>query len=233
MTTKFQTIHRHQQEILKLLTTTTGLAFSQFSIPFVDSEQLAYHLKQLIEKKYIEKKDDLYQLTYLGKDYTNLTEDDIKTLEKQPKVGVLLRIIRINSETQLVEELVCKRLRQPYYEKVGRLTGKIRFGESAHETARRELKEETGLEAGFVELEGVHRKVRISKEGETVQDVIFFQFLVKELSGELVTSIGIQENFWLAQGDTNHDFYDDYTPNFNPEFSTVTFYESREVKSGF
>jgi hypothetical protein len=67
MTTKFQTIHRHQQEILKLLTTTTGLAFSQFSVPFVDSEQLAYHLKQLVEKKYIEKKMIITNLLTLEK----------------------------------------------------------------------------------------------------------------------------------------------------------------------
>jgi ADP-ribose pyrophosphatase YjhB (NUDIX family) len=146
---------------------------------------------------------------------------------------VLLRIVRTNPDTRLEEELVCKRLRQPYYGKVGRLTGKMRFGESAHDTARRELKEETGLEADYVELEGVHRKVRVSKESETVQDVIFFQFLIKELSGELIASIGIQENFWLTQGNMDYDFYDDYTPNFNPEFTQVQFYESREVESGF
>ncbi|MCB9790464.1 NUDIX hydrolase [Candidatus Nomurabacteria bacterium] len=132
-------------------------------------------------------------------------------IEKQPKTSVIVRAVRRNSETGELEHLVCRRLRQPYFGKVGRITGKVRFGETFEEAAARELVEETGLEAGKLTLEEIYRKMRKREDGVFVQDVIFYIFFASELQGELIKKTDTQENLWGTKESIlkNCDIYDD------------------------
>lgn len=204
-------IHYYQKEILKRLTMTPKLRFNELLIEGLESEHMNYHLKKLLDSGLVIKQDNIYQLTDNGKDYTNLLDDNVKIIEKQPKTSIIIKGIRKNDRTGEIEHLMKKRLRQPYYGKVGRITGKVRFGETFKEAAARELYEETGLTAKIYHLEEIYRKMRKREDGTFIQDVIFYIFMVQEFEGNLIEKTEIQENFWASTKDLKDrdDTYDD------------------------
>lgn len=206
-------IHHLQTALVRKLTTSPkGARFNELLLENLVSEHMNYHLKQLMRLGYIEKKGERYILTDTGKDYVNLTDDEVSELEKQPKTSVILWGVRENDQGQ-TELLVCRRLRHPYYGKVGRLTGKVRYGERLEEAAVRELYEETGLTAKKLTLQRIYHKVRSRADGNTVQDVIFYIFLLEEMSGTFITKTAHQENFWITEADftqKKYDFFDDF-----------------------
>ena len=112
-------------------------------------------------------------------------------IEKQPKVGVML--IAIKNKKLLIQ----KRLKEPYYGYLGFLTGKVRFGETIIQTAERELKEESGLSAKFKLRYILHEHV-YSKEGDLLEDKIFFVTGAENIKGTLInTKDG--ENSWMDE----------------------------------
>ena len=112
-------LHYYQKELLKKLALSKKpLKFNELLLKGIESEHMNYHLKKLISYKQIKKIKGLYQLTDMGKDYVDLLGDDIKTEEKQPKTSVIIKAIRTNNKGEK-EMLVCKRLRHPYFGKVG------------------------------------------------------------------------------------------------------------------
>lgn len=203
-------IHYYQKELIRKLTISEKpLRFNELLLDGLESEHMNYHLKSLINLNLVEKDKNRYRLTNSGKDYSNLLDDDIKAEEKQPKTSVILTIVReCNNEQQ---QLLCKRLRHPYYGKVGRLTGKVRFGESIVDAAKRELYEETGLTSQNISLMGIYRKIRKEKS-DTIQDVFFYIFKIVELKGNLISKTNFQENFWINKEECNKrdDLYDDF-----------------------
>jgi ADP-ribose pyrophosphatase YjhB (NUDIX family) len=172
---------------------------------------LTSYLKKLLELGLVIKSQDKYSLTDAGKDYSNLLDDELQ-VEKQPKSSVIVRAVR-RSPTGHYEHLLSRRLRQPYYGKVGRLTGKIKFGESFAQAAARELFEETGLVAKQLYLEEIYRKMRKNPHGEWVQDVVFYIFLATHLTGTLISQTEFQENFWITKSELSSrsdlDTFDD------------------------
>ncbi len=207
-------LHRYQRELIKKLILARKCKFNELIIDGLESEHMNYHLKQLIDLGFVEKSGDKYTLTDSGKDYSNLMDDDVKIIEKQPKTSIIVRAVRKNSSTGEVEHLVNRRLREPYYGKVGRLGGKVRFGEAIEEAAARELFEETGLTAEMLTLEQIYRKMRHRKDGTFVQDVFFYIVFAKNLRGKMIERTEYQENFWIsenaAQKDKSVDLYDDF-----------------------
>ncbi|MBD3329001.1 NUDIX domain-containing protein [Candidatus Dojkabacteria bacterium] len=120
-------------------------------------------------------------------------------LELQPKVSVVCFAERQNSQTGEREILLSKRLKHPNYGKVVGVGGKVRFGETFEEAARRELHEETGL-TGTFEMTGILRKIGHQKNEcsgqEIVLDILFILFHVTHTSGELIEKINDQQNIW-------------------------------------
>jgi len=93
--------------------------------------------------------------------------------------------------------LIQKRLKEPYYGYLGFLTGKVRFGETIIQTAERELKEESGLSAKFKLRYILHEHV-YSKEGDLLEDKIFFVTGAENIKGTLInTKDG--ENSWMDE----------------------------------
>lgn len=110
----------------------------------IPSNKLSFHIEQLIESNLIQKTEGEYSLTAEGKEYANRMNTETKKITRQAKNGVMLICTREkNGETEI---LIYTRKKQPFYNKQGFPTGKIHRGERAHDTAQRELKEETNLE---------------------------------------------------------------------------------------
>ncbi len=230
-------LHYYQQALIKKLTLCgQGQRFNCLLIDGLESEHMNYHLKKLLNLGLIEKKEELYRLTDQGKDFANLLDDSLSTTEKQPKTSIIIRGVRKNSKGE-VEELFNRRLRQPYYGKVGRLTGKVHFGETLKKAAARELYEETGLKAKSFVLEEVYRKMRKRDDGIFVQDVIFFIFFVTRFSGKLIAKTTFQENFWVPQKELRnkkkYDLYDDFRFDFSPTPKPLTIRENLGIAEGF
>jgi ADP-ribose pyrophosphatase YjhB (NUDIX family) len=232
----FTPLHPIQTEVVKrLITCPTGKRFNELIPDDLASEHMNYHLKQLIRFGYVSKIDSCYMLTDHGKDYTNLTDDEIKSLEKQPKTSVILSITR--SKNNDIEVLVNRRLRQPYYGKVGRLTGKVQFGERLEQAAIRELYEETGLTCTMPRLVKIYHKLR-RRTGEVVQDVIFYIFSIHDPQGNLITKTKYQENFWITRQDFEQkrfDFFDDFLfeDHHSPSHDSIVFTEHDGEVEGY
>ncbi|PIY18249.1 hypothetical protein COZ14_00700, partial [Candidatus Dojkabacteria bacterium CG_4_10_14_3_um_filter_Dojkabacteria_WS6_41_9] len=188
------------------------LRFKDLLIDGLESEHMNYHLQKLIDLGLVLKSDRGYSLTDQGKDYTNLMDDAISEVEKQPKTSVIVVVGRKNKETEKDEFLMNRRLRQPYFGKVATITGKVRFGETLEEAVLRELFEESRLTAKTVKLVGIYHKLRV-RETETVQDVLFYRHFVTDVSGEFIDRIPFQENFWAPREDIlqRNDLYDNFT----------------------
>ena len=113
----------------------------------LSSDHFNFHIQKLVELKLVEKVSrGSYALTPRGKEHANKLDTDNNTIERQPKVAVILAVERKNSKGQK-EYLFQERLKHPYFGFWGFATGKIRWGETIVQTAERELMEETGLTA--------------------------------------------------------------------------------------
>lgn len=224
-------LHEYQKQILARLTGSISLRFNELILEGLESEHMNYHLKKLIEVELVQKEDDQYTLTEKGKDHVNMMNDEIEIIEKQPKSSVLLRAVK-KDENGNILHLLNKKFRHPYFGKIGRVTGKIQFGETFEEAALRELYEETGLVAKSVTLEQVYHKLRVNEKGETVQDNIFYVMFLKDFTGEFLRKTKYQENFWLptsAKDDPQFDFFDDIDLEERFEPKTFSFIEEKKA----
>jgi len=182
--------------ILRELLFNPSSRFSDLNIQGLSNDHFAYHVKVLIEGGYAKKENSRYSLTNKGKEFANRMDTENTEIEKQPKIAVIIVVTKnINGKKHL---LVQERTKEPYFGYYGFMTGKIRFGEKVSETARRELKEESGLEGGDITIKRiVHDHVVLEDSGDLVEDKMFYVILIKNPKGELVdTRDG--KNKWIT-----------------------------------
>jgi ADP-ribose pyrophosphatase YjhB (NUDIX family) len=159
----------------------------------LSSDHFNFYLKQLLDEGFIEKSSGAYALTFKGKEFANRFDTDARTVERQPKVAVCLTIVDSNGK-----HLVQQRLKQPFYGYWGRPTGKIRWGETILEAARRELYEETGLRADL-QFDSVYHKMDYDKTaGSLLEDKIFFMVRGDNPTGTLIESFEGGRNAWMT-----------------------------------
>jgi len=165
----------------------------------LDSDHFKFHIKRLLELGYVAKVKSGYTLTVIGKEYANKLDTDSNTMERQTKTAALLIIVRERGGA--TEILVQERLKQPFYGFWGRPTGKIRWGETIIDGARRELIEETGLTADC-EIKGIYHKIdKQIESGDLLEDKIFYAVLCTNTHGELIKEFEGGRNAWMTAED--------------------------------
>jgi ADP-ribose pyrophosphatase YjhB (NUDIX family)/predicted transcriptional regulator len=189
--------HVAQAAILRHLLFVPGAAFAALQKQTnLSSDHFNFHIKKLIETGYIEKNEELYQLTRSGKEYANRMDTDDNTIEKQPKLSVAVIV-----ENDRGEQLAQQRLKQPYFGYWGRLTGKVRWGETTLEAAARELMEEAGITADL-EVRGLYHKMDFEKEsGDMLEDKYFIVVFGKNPQGHLIEDFEGGKNAWMSDDD--------------------------------
>lgn len=190
-------LHQIQMLILRELLFNPNAKFSHLNIQGLTNDHFSYHINVLLEQGLVIKKGLKYSLTIKGKEFANQMDTDDSVLEKQPKVAVML--IVIDSVDGIKKYLVQTRTKEPYFGYQGFLTGKIRFGEKILETAKRELKEETGLECEEFEIKNIlHNHVRMEETGELLEDKMFYVVVAHNPTGQLIdTRSGL--NKWVTK----------------------------------
>ena len=192
-------IHEAQTSILRELLFLPAAGFAELQKPTgLSSDHFTFHINRLIELKLVERVGrGQYCLTPRGKEYANRLDTDNNTVERQPKSAVLLAIERTHDNH--TEYLFQERLKQPYFGYWGLPSGKIRWGETILETASRELKEETGLEAD-PEICGVYHELVFKTEtGEQLEDKIFFIVRCTKVRGPLLERFEGGRNAWMTE----------------------------------
>ncbi len=192
-------VHPIQASILRVLMFKPEARFSDLNTEAISSDHFTFHVKKLLELELIEKTDGgLYRLTRPGKEFTNRFDTDVKqiVLERQAKIGV--SVICTRERNGNAEYLIQQRLKQPYYGFYGFVTGKVRWGENVHETATRELKEETGLSATLKPV-GIEHKMDYSEEGDLLEDKYFFIFKGTSVKDELTERFEGGRNTWFSR----------------------------------
>jgi len=160
------------------------------------SDHFNFHIKKLLESGYVEKTADAYTLTRKGKEYANRMDTDDNTIEKQPKLSVAVIV-----ENEEGKQLAQQRLKQPYFGYWGRLTGKVRWGETTLEAAARELMEEAGITADL-EVRGLYHKMDFEKEsGDMLEDKYFIVVFGKNPQGDLIEDFEGGKNQWMSDED--------------------------------
>lgn len=192
-------VHDAQTVILRELLFHPSVSFAKLQkMTGMQSDHFNFHLKKLIELKMVEKiSRGTYTLTPKGKEYANKLDTDNNTVERQPKVAVIL-VIERNLKGKK-EYLFQERLKQPYYGFWGCPTGKIRWGETITEGAGRELMEETGLMADRATAGVYHELVYSQETGEQLEDKLFFVVHCTNIKGKLVEEFEGGRNKWMTR----------------------------------
>ena len=193
-------IHAIQGNILKLLLLRETARFSELNAKKIGTDQLTFHIKQLLESGIVEKTSDgSYRLTTQGKEYANRFDVDsgpVK-MERQAKLAVLVIATRRNGKQR--EYLMQTRRKQPFFGFRGFITGKIKWGESVADAAARELLEETGLH-GTLENKAIqHELIYLKDSNELVEDKYFYIFRVQEPEGKLADDFESGTNEWISE----------------------------------
>ena len=193
-------IHQAQTSILRELLFKKDASFSELQkMTGLESDYFKFHIAKLVEIGYVVKNSiNRYELTVDGKEHANKLDTDNNSIERQPKPAVLL-LIDGGNEKYLFQQ----RLKHPYYGFWGLLGGKIRWGETIHSAAARELKEETGLTAD-IEFVGVYHEHSGSNEGKLLEDKIFFMMKCTNVTGTLIEEFEGGVNKYMTIDQTKH-----------------------------
>jgi 8-oxo-dGTP pyrophosphatase MutT (NUDIX family) len=212
-------IHDAQTSILRELLFVQEAGYAKLQKPTgLTSDHFNFHISRLVELGLVEKVGrGRYRLTHRGKEYANKLDTDDKTIERQPKVAVLLAVERQHDgQRQLLFQ---QRTKNPYYGYWGFPSGKVRWGETLVETAVRELMEETGLTADCAIVGLYHEHVYMKETDELLEDKLFFMAHCLNPKGELIAQFEGGRNQWMTP-DEARGLEKRYT-SFETEFEMI------------
>ncbi len=193
--------HPAQIAIMRHLLFTPQAGFAELQkMTGLSSDHFNFHIKKLLDEDYVQKGEGHYKLSRKGKEYANRMDTDENEIEKQPKVSVVIILERKNTKGER-EFLYQQRKKNPYFDFWGRLGGKIRWGESVIDAAKRELFEEAGLEADL-EFKLLYHKRDFDKvSGKLLEDKLFFCVYGVNYSGKLTRRFEGGVNRWMTEAE--------------------------------
>lgn len=190
-------LHQIQMLILKELLFNPNSRFSELNIKGLSNDHFSYHINTLVGLNFVKKTTRGYSLTNSGKEFANRMDTDQIQIEKQPKVGVMVIPIKYTKKNKYL--LIQERTKEPFFGYRGFITGKVRFGEKFKETAKRELKEESGLDCDeFVIKDIFHDHVVLTESGKLMEDKIFIIITAKNPTGKLINTEN-GKNYWVTE----------------------------------
>ncbi|PIU73578.1 hypothetical protein COS78_01535 [Candidatus Shapirobacteria bacterium CG06_land_8_20_14_3_00_40_12] len=186
--------HPIQFQILRYLVFHPKARFSELNALKVPTDQFTFHLKTLVDGGLVTKTEEgKYDLTIVGKEFGNRLDTDGVGVEKLAKVTTLIVCIKKG------KYLVQQRLKQPYFGYYGFFGGKIKYGDTPLQTAKRELEDETGLMAKKMTLVSLKHKMDYSETGKLLEDKYFFIFRAEGIKGKLIEEFEGGRNLWLTK----------------------------------
>lgn len=189
-------IHEYQASILRELLFKPQARFRDLNTSDISSDLFTFHLNKLVKEKFVLKEKGKYTLTTEGKEFANRMDTDSLRQEKQGKIAVALHAVRIINGKR--EYLIHQRLKEPFYGWYGSHSGKVRWGETPLETAKREFLEETGLTGNFSH-KGIVHILHFHKDGRLLEDKYFWAFKIENTKGELKENVKEGKNIWMSE----------------------------------
>jgi len=183
-----------QNHIISKLKNADTLRYRDIRPEDVPNDLFNYHLKTLVNRKLVDKREEGYGLSENGRRYVadiHHTSDESNRLFK---LNVITIVSRVNEGR--VQILTQRRLSQPSYGQVGVMGGTIVKDESLVDGAARKLVQETGLIAEF-RVVGFERR-RLYKSGELFSDVVFPICYSGNAHGTLQETTDFGENYWVG-----------------------------------
>jgi ADP-ribose pyrophosphatase YjhB (NUDIX family) len=164
-----------EKEILSLFLTNKKLKFNEIEkLLKIRSNKLDYHIKKLIKKNIIEKKNNFYKLTESSEYLIPYIS------EKNSLLPVVLILIGNNKKAFLY-----KRAKRPYQEFLSLPGGRILLGESIKESIKRIMKEKHNLNATLTKISS------ISLEHLKKDDKIINSFLLVFVTAKIKEKINL------------------------------------------
>jgi ADP-ribose pyrophosphatase YjhB (NUDIX family)/predicted transcriptional regulator len=183
-----------------MLRRSTTARFSELMHPTgLESDNFKFHLRSMIKEGWVIKTPEgTYQLSTRGKNFANNLNETERTVQRQPKLSVIIVASRRTSDGT-EQFLLHQRFRHPFYSFWGFLSGPVQWGELPEETAQYELAKQTGLKASFV-VSSIYRQRTYDKEThDLLEDGLFTVMHTKHVEGELANEWQGGKNAWMSK----------------------------------
>lgn len=191
-------LHPLQKNILAhLVRQPVGLRYRDMKPADIENDLYNYHLQQLVREQLVEKDEQGYRLSRLGKAHMldQQPVDPVGQTTDRFKVAALALVVRQGEAGR--EVLYQTRTCAPFAGNQEIIGGSIRKGEPVIEAAKRRLFEEAGLVAEF-RCVGTVRKIRYDQSGQLYADVLYQVCVADRYSGELQVETTFGRHDWLS-----------------------------------
>jgi ADP-ribose pyrophosphatase YjhB (NUDIX family) len=214
--------HYLQLLILKSLATHPNSTFKQLNVHEYDANLFSYHLKVLIDNKFITRStNNTYRLTLEGKKVVVRLETHSFT-SSIPEQGqnAVMCVIFLGKDLDS-KVIIQTRLKEPYYGYKGFPTEKILFGETIIEAAKRCMKLETNFASNSIEYKGYVHWIN-SMDDEIVEDKYMHIICAFDSSGELKEKTEFLENEISTLIEYKENNRQNIYPNNDEVFEIIT-----------